>query len=105
MTDYIRSNPDLSLFAKVLDKSRNSLKSPTPVSTLLGTRGNYTVFAPTNEGMKLYLDSLYGKGQYDIDSISESVANNIVLNCVLDLGEEEPLTVSRLYSGTLDEGT
>ena len=37
--DYLRSNPDLSLFAKVVERSRNSSKSPTTVVSLLGTYG------------------------------------------------------------------
>lgn len=50
-TDYINATPNLSMFAKLLTISKNSTKkNSSKVSSLLGTRGHYTVFAPTNEG-------------------------------------------------------
>lgn len=103
--DYLRSNPDLSLFAKVVERSRNSSKSPTTVASLLGTYGSYTVFAPTNEAMTIYLDSVYGKGGYNVDTIPETEANRIVLNSVIDMGTEDPMTVGNMYEGSLVEGT
>ncbi len=104
-TDYIRSNPELSLFSKIIEKSHNSSKSLTTVASLLSTYGNYTVFAPTNDAIKQYLDSVYEQADYNVDTISQAEANRIVLNCILDNGKEQALRTMDLNEGALVQGT
>ena len=104
-TDYIRSNPELSLFSKIIEKSHNSSKSLTTVASLLSTYGNYTIFAPTNDAIKQYLDSVYEQADYNVDTISQAEANHIVLNCILDNGKEQALRTMDLNEGALVQGT
>ena len=105
LTDFVNSRKNLSMFAKALERSHNSNKSNSSVATLLGTYGNYAAFIPDNKAMTLYLDSVYGTKEYSIDTISEAIANNIVLNCVMDFGNEKAFRISDLYEGSLTEGT
>ena len=57
VADYIRSCPQLSTFARLMDMSQLSDRTQSTVGSLLGVYGNYTVFAPTNEAIKEYLDA------------------------------------------------
>lgn len=74
VTDYIRSQKNLSLFSQALAKSHNSSNSRNTVATLLGTRGHYAVFAPDNDAIRMYLDSVYGTKAYNTDTMSEETA-------------------------------
>ncbi len=103
--DLVNSREELSMFAKAMERSHNSTKSASTVATLLGTYGNYAAFIPTNEAIKLYLDSVYGTTEYSIDTMSEAIANRIVLNCVMDFGKEKAFRIADLYEGSLTEGT
>ena len=105
VTDYIRNQKNLSLFSKALEKSHNSSNSRNTVSTLLGTRGHYAVFAPDNDAIKMYLDSVYSTKEYNTDTMSEETANRIVLNCVMDFGNSEAFRLTDLYEGALTENT
>ena len=49
--DYIQEDPSLTAFCEVLKNSG--------FSNNMSSYGHYTCFAPTNEGLKMYLDSLY----------------------------------------------
>ena len=88
--DLVNSREELSMFAKAMERSHNSTKSAS---------------IPTNEAIKLYLDSVYGTMEYSIDTMSEAIANRIVLNCVMDFGKEKAFRIADLYEGSLTEGT
>lgn len=49
--DYIQEDPSLTAFCEVLKSSG--------FSNNMSSYGHYTCFAPTNDGLKVYLDSLY----------------------------------------------
>lgn len=51
---------------------------------MLSARGNYTVFAPSNEAIGHYLDSLYNTKGYDITQIPDSTAEFIAKNSIID---------------------
>ena len=89
ITDYVREDSSLSLFYKVLMKSRVSDKTKSSVATLLSARGHYTCFIPTNTAINHYLDSIYSYQTFDIDTISQKTADKIVLNCIIDNGGDE----------------
>ena len=105
--DYINSNPNLSSFAKILTISRNGRRSnSSTVATLLGTRGEYTVYAPNNEAIKLYLDSIYGSTDYMLDTMSQEVADRIVLVSIMDFAlREKAWREANLHEGALEPGT
>ena len=52
--DYIKEDPDLSYYLQMLKQTRSGKKGST-MDHLLETRGNYTVFVPTNDAVQHYL--------------------------------------------------
>ena len=72
VADYIRSCPQLSTFARLMDMSQLSDRTQSTVGSLLGVYGNYTVFAPTNEAIKEYLDAA-GKAQAEASDLKREV--------------------------------
>ena len=70
--------------------------SDTKVFQLLSARGNYTVFAPTNEAIQVYLDTLCAKGtisepswdSFTDSNLLDSVRKVIVYNSVIDSGDD-----------------
>ena len=57
--DYLKNHPDAySEYVDLLYKVPVSRVSATTLGQLLSARGHYTVFAPTNEAIHNYLDSL-----------------------------------------------
>lgn len=93
MTDYFEDNPDeFSSFLTLISKVHMSKMSQSTIRELLSARGHYTCFAPTNEAISQHLDSLYGIGEIestDINMLSDSIAESIVLNTIIDNGMEE----------------
>lgn len=50
ITEYLRANPDYSLFLEILDI--------TNYASFMNTYGTYTMFLPTNEAVKAYMNDL-----------------------------------------------
>ena len=50
ITDYLRANPDYSMFLEILNI--------TNYASFMNTYGTYTLFLPTNEAVKQYLKDL-----------------------------------------------
>src|SRR5215213_7844456 len=68
IVDYMRKHPDkFSEFVKVLDR--------TNISPFLNAYGTYTVFAPTNDAIKLYLQQI---GKSSTDDLDTATLKNIV---------------------------
>ena len=90
---YIDKFPEkYSEYGALLRRTRVSRISETTLGQLLSARGNYTVFAPTNDAIRLYLESLCAKGlltepswdgfrnQRERDSIEQVIAYNSILD-------------------------
>lgn len=105
ITDYVNEDSTLTLFAKILTKSKVSNKSKNTLDILLSTRGNYTVFAPTDDAVKVYLDSIYGYQPYDIDTMSQATADKITLNCIIDDGNNDAMMSTDFITGAISEVT
>src|SRR5574344_1023247 len=105
ITQYIRSDSNYTIFASVLEKSKISKKSESPLSMLLSARGNYTCFLPSNNAMKIYLDSIYAHKPYSIDTMSEYTANQISQNCIIDNGNNDAIETASLQVGAIDAST
>lgn len=59
ITGYLQDYPETySEYSALLDSVKASEFSQSTMSQLLTARGNYTCFAPTNEAIQLFLDSL-----------------------------------------------
>lgn len=93
VTSYLASHPDsYSEYYDLLSKVKINKKYESTVLELLSAHGNYTVFAPTNEAIAEYLDSLCKKGiieapswegftsQKTLDSIQEVIVYNSIID-------------------------
>ena len=91
MIDHFENSPDtFSYYYQILGIVHPSSKSESTMKELLSARGNYTCFAPTNEAIQSYLDSLYEIGILEssaLDDITDSVAEAIVFNSIIDNGD------------------
>ncbi len=94
--DYLKNHPDAySEYVDLLYKVPVSRVSATTLGQLLSARGHYTVFAPTNEAIHNYLDSLvldelipYASWDAFTDSIKlDSIRKVIVYSSIIDTGD------------------
>ena len=98
---YLEKYPEsYSMYIDLLKKVPVSTMSTSTVGQLLTARGHYTVFAPTNEAIQAYLDSLAASTNDDYitapswdaftDSTKlDSIRKVIVHNSVIDSGDED----------------
>ena len=105
ITQYIQFDSNYTIFATVLEKSKISKKSESPLSMLLSARGNYTCFLPSNDAMRIYLDSIYGHKPYSLDTMSEVTANQISQNCIIDNDNKNAIETTSLQVGAIDAST
>ena len=105
ISDYVSQDSSLTMFNKVLEKSKVSKNSRSYIKALLSARGNYTVFAPTDDAMRVYLDSIYGSTEWNIDTMSQEVADVIAQNCIIDHGNIDALLTSSLEVGAITQST
>lgn len=88
ITDHLRNNAKFSDIYKVLQRvTLGSKENASPLSSVLAARGNYTIFAPTNEAMAKYITNLLGEGK-TVDDLSLEQAQRIAYSCVIDNGSE-----------------
>lgn len=93
---YLEKHEEYSDYLRLLGKTPVSSVSKTTLQQLLTARGNYTVFAPTNEAIQLYLDTLVKQDIIDEaswngfrDSASlDSIEKVIVYNSIIDGGND-----------------
>ena len=96
ITDYLVEHDTYKEYVALLKKTPVSSMSDTKVFQLLSARGNYTVFAPTNEAIQVYLDTLCAKGtisepswdSFTDSNLLDSVRKVIVYNSVIDSGDD-----------------
>ena len=93
MVDHFKNDPEtFSSFFTILGKVHPSKRSSSTMQELLSARGNYTCFAPTNEAIQTYLDSLQRIGLIEsnkLEEITDSVAEAIVFNSIIENGDDE----------------
>lgn len=102
MADYISSEETLSNFCYLTKKVRLSRYSESTVYDLLSARGNFTCFAPSNEAVQAYLDSVYNTKDYDITMTPDSTAEFIVNNCLIDHENSPALLSTSFIEGTIE---
>lgn len=101
-TSFLSSVDSMSYYVELLNTVKQSSKTSSTVASLLSARGNYTCFAPTNEAISNYLDTLYQETKIEsndfvsfIDSVKsnshvyDSIAEVIVFNSVIDCGSSD----------------
>lgn len=101
IADYIKEEPQLSYYYMLLQRTKSGKKGST-VDHLLEARGNYTVFAPTNDAVQHYLDSIYAVKDYDVTQTPDSVAQDIVFNSIIDSENNEAYRTTAFLEGTFD---
>lgn len=88
ITDYLQADStQFSDYLQLLGQVKPSKKSASTMRQLLSARGNYTCFAPTNDAIRFYLDSLYQIGELEstvLSQVPDSVAEPIVFNSIID---------------------
>lgn len=73
ITEYLRDNPDYSMFLEILDI--------TNYASFMNTYGTYTMFVPTNEAIKEYMEDM---GVTSLSQIPLEDLQNIVRLHILD---------------------
>ena len=105
MIDHFENNPEtFSSYLTILGKVHPSKRSTSTMKELLAARGHYTCFAPTNEAIQMYLDSLYSIGQLEsnqLEQISDSVAEALVFNSIVQNGDNEAYATTDFEEGAL----
>ena len=92
---YLSEHKQYSQYCDLLGKVKVSRMSETTLKQLLSARGNYTVFAPTNDAIDAYLQVLDSLGIVDTPSWDgfrdstklDSIRKVIVHNSVIDGGD------------------
>lgn len=96
ITSYLAKHDTYSEYFRLLGEVMVSNISETTVSQLLSARGHYTVFAPTNDAIQEYLDSLVKQGlitepnwdAFPNDRKRDSIRHVIVFNSIIDSGDD-----------------
>ena len=94
--DYLDSHEQYSEYARLLGLVPVSKASETTLRQLLSARGHYTVFAPTNDAIQAFLDTLYAQGTiaspswegFPSEHKRDSMEKVIVYNSIIDGGDE-----------------
>lgn len=96
ITSYLAKHDQYSEYFRLLDEVLVSTVSETSVRQLLSARGHYTIFAPTNDAIQEYLDSLVKQGiipeanwdAFPDDRKRDSIYQVIVYNSIIDSGDD-----------------
>lgn len=109
ITEYLEGKEYYSEYVRLLGKKQVSKYSETTLLQLLSARGHYTVFAPTNDAIQTYLQSLYQKGMisepswngftkewegFTKEEVLDSIEKVIVFNSILDSGDQDAYDIS-----------
>lgn len=94
---YIQKHDSYSSYLELLKQVPISKRSKSTVYQLLSARGNFTVFAPTNDAIERYLQQLAEDEKIPSASweaitdslIADSIRKVIVYNSIIDGGDEE----------------
>ena len=111
MVDHFENNQDIyGSYLTLLGKVHPSKKSKSTMRDLLDARGHYTCFAPTNEAIERYLDSLMHLehpmvSSTVVEEVPDSVANMIVFNSIIDNGSSEAYATTDFNEGALNTTT
>lgn len=100
---FIQKNPKLSNYCYILSRVKLSEKSASTLLQLLSSRGNYTLFAPNNESIQAFLDSVYETHQFDLTLISDSLAEFIARNSVIDHDMSQAYKTADFQDGALEK--
>lgn len=82
--EYIEGQPQFSQMKAIFDRVKMGHSSKaSSISSLLSSRGNYTVFIADNDAVNAYVKEL---GYQSIDELTDDQAELIAQSCILDNG-------------------
>ena len=85
LTELITGNDSLSYIKAILEEVRlSSSDRASSLSSVLSARGNYTVFAPTNEAVEAYCEKI--TGSKDVSQLTYEQKQLIAYSCIIDCG-------------------
>lgn len=111
IASYLGDHAQFSEYVRLLKEQPVSDVSKTSVYQLMTAYGYYTCFAPTNDAIQMYLDSLVIKGiipeaswdAFPSERAKDSVRAVIVLNSILDGTKQERTYISAEFPKTNEE--
>lgn len=102
VSSLLSQSDSLGHYYELLNTVRQSSKTNSTIASLLSARGNYTCFAPSNNAIKSYLDTLCLQNKIEsadfdlfMDSLKkesyvyDSIAKVIVYNSIIDCGSSD----------------
>ena len=108
---YLEKHSEYSEYTNLINTVPVSNHSQSTVAQLLSARGHYTVFAPNNNAIQLYLDSLQRKGEIQTASWDgfpdertlDSIQKVIVYNSIIDGGNRVTYETGNFPTNNNDE--
>jgi len=79
-TDYLQGNDQYSMYVQILQRATGA-KGNLRLIELLNSYGSYTVFAPTNEAVSMFLAS---KGVSSVDQLPKEDCDTVALNSIIE---------------------
>lgn len=87
MMDCINSTDSLSEIKALFEEVRLGRSSNASVlASVLSARGNYTVFAPSNRAVRMYLQQVTGSESATLADLTQEQKELVALNCIIDNG-------------------
>ena len=108
---YLSDHAQFSEYVRLMKEQRVSDVSETSVYQLMTAYGCYTCFAPTNDAIQLYMDSLVIKGiipeaswdAFTDERAKDSIRAVIVLNSILDGTKQDLAFITAEFPKTNEE--
>lgn len=104
MVDHFKNDTTFSKYYTLLQRVRPSKRSQSTMAQLLAARGHYTCFAPTNQAITHYIDSVKALGMTETDDLTripDSIAEPIVFNTIIDNQSAEAYASTDFSVGAL----
>ncbi len=109
---YLEGHEQYSEYVRLLKELPISTLSESTVAQLLSARGHFTVFAPTDDAIQLYLDSLQRKGiiataswdAFTSQKTLDSIKQVIVYNSIIDGGDQMSYDIGLFPRDNVDFG-
>jgi len=105
VASYLSKHQDYSEYVKIIQGTKISKHTESTIYQLLSARGNYTCFAPSNEAIANYLDTLVVRGVISEPSWDaftdpqkkDSIYQVIAYNSIIDTGDGDVNGSSIVY--------
>lgn len=103
ISSYLETTEGYHLFSRLTERVKTGPRTDSRIKALLAARGNYTVFAPSDSAVQTFIDSVYEKKDFELDSISYEMAQYIVRNAIIENGDQEAFKTTDFVLGAIDK--